>query len=257
MKRKLAAALIGICLLSGCGKMQEIPELQARDTFYNKEVHLEVPRMVGGVRGEYTAVFTNIGPEGFKEYLNIYAQEKQTNPLEIIDQNKFVIQVPNEDGTNSLMYLSEQPELKDGSGNEVETYDYAYLFSGFEANINSKNKDVTHVIFPFHLMQDESLESPLDTVEVGKAYYTMYSMEIFRQFYERYCKNYGIEYGSCVNMQGGQLEIKYPLIRSDKERNPDNLEENRITQTLIMVFRQDGERLKFTIEIQSAKPGES
>lgn len=256
MKRKLAAAFIGICFLSGCGKMQEIPKLQARDSLYNKEVRLEVPQMVGGIRGEYTAVFTDIGPDGIKQYLDIYVQENKTNPIEVIDENKFVIEVVNEDDTKSLMYLSEQPKLKNGSGKEVEAYDYSYLFSGFEGKINSKNKDVTHVILPFHLLQDETLESPLDTVEAGKAYYTTYSMEIFRQFYEKYCKTYGIDYESCVNMEGGQLEIKYPLIRSDKEYNLNNLEEGKITQTLIMPFRQDGDRLKFTIEVQSAQPGE-
>jgi len=54
----------------------------------------------------------------------------------------------------------------------------------------------------------------------------------------------------------GRLEIQYPLIRSDAERDLTNLDKNRITQTLVMVFRQDGEQLTFTIEIEAAKRGE-
>ena len=236
MKKILAAALVGVFLLSGCGKMQEIPELQAQDTMYNKMVHLEFPRMAGGTRDGYTTVFSDIGLDGVKEYLTIYAQENETNQIEVVDENKIVVEVPMEDGNRSLMYFTEQPE----------------------AAINSKVKDVKYVILPFHLMEDENLESPLDTVEVGKQYKAAYSMEQFRLFYKRYCENYGIQYEDCVTMQPemGRLEIQYPLIRSDAERDLTNLDKNRITQTLVMVFRQDGEQLTFTIEIEAAKRGE-
>lgn len=258
MKKILAAALAGVFLLSGCGKMQEIPELQAQDTMYNKVVHLEFPRMAGGTRDGYTTVFSDIGLDGIKEYLMIYAQENGTNQIEVVNDNKIVVEVPMEDEKKSLMYLTEQPELKSISGKEAEAYEHAYLFSGFEAAINSKVKDVTHVIMPFHLIEDENLESPFDTVEVGKQYKASYSMEQFRLFYKRYCENYGIEYEECVTMvpEMGRLEIKYPLIRSDAERDLTNLNKNRITQTLVMVFRQEGEQLVFTVEVESAKRGE-
>ena len=258
MKKILAAALVGVFLLSGCGKMQEIPELQAQDTMYNKMVHLEFPRMAGGTRDGYTTVFSDIGLDGVKEYLTIYAQENETNQIEVVDENKIVVEVPMEDGNRSLMYFTEQPELRESSGKEAETFEHAYLFSGFEAAINSKVKDVKYVILPFHLMEDENLESPLDTVEVGKQYKAAYSMEQFRLFYKRYCENYGIQYEDCVTMQPemGRLEIQYPLIRSDSERDLTNLDKNLITQTLVMVFRQDGEQLTFTIEIEAAKWGE-
>lgn len=254
MKKKLVTALLGICLLSGCGKMQEIPALQAEDPIYHQMVSLEIPQMTGGVREKDSVVFSDIGIDGLKQYLEIYSKEKKTEPIEIVDEEKIVVQVPIDETRKSLMYLVEQPELKSSSGKEAEAYDHAYLFSGFEAKINSHRKNLTYVTIPFHLLEDETLESSLDTVEIEKPYYVSYSMEIFRQFYEKYCKNYGIPYDSCVNMQGGQLEIKYPLIRSEEAVDINNLEKTRTTETLIMLFQQEDDRLKFTIKIQDAKP---
>ena len=179
-KRLLTVSIIMILILtifflSACGGMGRINSLRSVDFISDDVIEIPLSFKYGYRPGNTTEVLCQYSISEMAEKIRALSSEEVEYIVSEYPWGKLLIEIKGTEDKKAVALLTEI-----SSRDTTEVYPHFYVFFSPVAVCSG-----TQLVFPFHLVKDERLETYFDSIEPDLKYRTDYGLDEFLNFYSR------------------------------------------------------------------------